>query len=63
METPSLKKVAARKAAKTTVRHTARGTVSKLRREPMRSATLLAIGAIAGLVAGLLLSRNGSGER
>jgi len=62
MKTPSLKKAAARKAAKTTVRHTAHGAASKLRREPMRTATLLGIGALTGLLVGLLLSRNGAAE-
>lgn len=57
MRKPSLKKAAARKAAKTTAKHTARGIFSKLRRDPMRSTTLLAVGALAGAFAGWLLGR------
>ena len=62
MKTPSLKKAAAHKAARTTVRHTVHGTASKLRREPMRTATLLGVGALAGLFAGWLLARSGAPE-
>lgn len=62
MKTPSLKRAMARKVVKTTARHTAHGTASKLRRDPVRSMTLLSIGMLAGLLAGWLLSRNGSGE-
>lgn len=43
-----------RKAVKATVRHSVRGTVSKARREPPRTLTLLGLGAIAGAVAGWL---------
>jgi hypothetical protein len=48
----SIKTRLAGKAAKTTARHTARGTASKLRRDPLRSGTLLGIGCAAGFVAG-----------
>lgn len=45
---PSLKKAIARKAAKSTAKHTAHGTASKLKRNPLRSVTLLAAGALLG---------------
>jgi hypothetical protein len=57
MEKPSIKKIVARKAAKTTAKHTAHGAVSKLRREPIRAAALLTIGSVVGAVAGRLLTR------
>jgi hypothetical protein len=57
MNTPSLKKTLARKAVKTTAKHSVHGTASKLKRSPVRSTTLLAIGAVAGLVAGWRLAR------
>jgi hypothetical protein len=45
---PSLKKVVARKAVKSTAKHTAHGTVSKLKRDPLRAVTLLGAGALLG---------------
>ena len=48
----SLKSAVARKAAKATVRHTAHGTASKLRRSPMRATTLLTLGGVLGFLAG-----------
>jgi hypothetical protein len=60
MKTLSMKKVVARKAAKATVKHTAYGTASRLKRSPMRAVTLLAIGALIGVLAGWLLARGGS---
>ena len=53
----SIKSRFARKAVKSTARHTARGTGSKLKRDPMRSGTLLAIGGAVGLLAGWLIAR------
>lgn len=59
----SIKQKIARKAVKTTAKHTARGTASKLKRNPMRSTTLLGLGAVVGLLAGWALSRaSGSPE-
>jgi hypothetical protein len=46
----SIKSTLARKAAKSTAKHTAHGTASKLKREPLRTATLLAIGCAAGVL-------------
>lgn len=54
---PSIKKALARKAAK----HTARGTASKLKRNPLRTATLLGIGGAIGALAGWKAGR-GSAE-
>jgi hypothetical protein len=48
----SIKKTLARKAVKSAAKHTAHGTASKLRRDPMRAATLLGLGAVAGWMAG-----------
>jgi uncharacterized membrane protein (Fun14 family) len=53
----SVKKALARKAVKSTAKHTAHGTASRLRRDPFRAATLLGVGCIAGLAAGWALGR------
>jgi membrane protein YqaA with SNARE-associated domain len=55
-----IKKSLARKAVKSTAKHTAHGTASKLRRDPLRATTLLGLGAVAGGFAGWLLGRTGS---
>lgn len=55
---PSLKALIARKAAKATARHGARGAASKLRREPLRAATLLGAGAVVGGCAGWAAGRS-----
>ena len=54
---PSIKKAVAKKAAKSAAKHTAHGTASKLRRDPMRTATLLGLGGALGAVAGWLVAR------
>ncbi|HEV7482536.1 MAG TPA: hypothetical protein VGO13_05505 [Solirubrobacterales bacterium] len=54
---PAIKKTLARKAVKSTAKHTAHGTASKLMRDPLRATTLLGIGCIAGGAAGWLLAR------
>jgi hypothetical protein len=54
---PSIKKTLARKAVKSTAKHTAHGTASKLKRDPLRATTLLGIGCLVGGVAGWLLAR------
>ena len=46
-------KTIGRKAAKATVRHSARGLASKAQRKPLRSIGLLGAGGLAGLAAGL----------
>ena len=58
----ALKSTLARKAVKTTAKHTAHGTASKLKRDPMRAATLLGLGALIGAAAVWLLGRLGSEE-
>jgi hypothetical protein len=47
----ALKTTLARKAVKSTAKHTAHGTASKLRRDPVRTSTLLALGALIGAAA------------
>jgi hypothetical protein len=54
---PSIKKALARKAVKTTAKHTAHGTASKLKREPLRVTTLLGLGGLVGGVVGWLAAR------
>jgi hypothetical protein len=59
----SIKQKIAHKAVKKTAKHTAHGATSKLRRTPVRSTTLLGLGAAVGLAAGWLLGRsNGDPE-
>ncbi len=53
----TIKNVVARKAVKATAKHTAHGTASKLRRDRMRTATLLGLGGALGAVAGWLAAR------
>jgi hypothetical protein len=57
-----IKKKIARKAVKSTAKHTAHGTASKLKRDPLRSATLLAVGCVVGALAGWTLTRVGHDE-
>ena len=58
----AIKKTLARKAAKTAAKHTAHGTASKLRRDPMRTATLLGVGGAIGAVAGWVAGRTATGQ-
>lgn len=53
----SIKQTLARKAVKSTAKHTTHGTASKLKREPLRTTTLLAIGCAVGVVADRLVGR------
>jgi hypothetical protein len=53
----SIKKTLARKAVKSTAKHTAYGTASKLKREPLRATTLLGLGGLLGGVAAWLFVR------
>jgi uncharacterized protein YcfJ len=55
---PSIKKAVARKAVKSTAKHSARGTLAKLKRSPVQAATLLGIGSAVGAVAGWMLGRD-----
>lgn len=52
-----IKSTVARKAVKATAKHTAHGTASKLRRDPIRAATLLGLGGLVGAAAGWLVGR------
>ena len=49
----------AKTAVKSTARHSARGAVSKLRRDPARTGTLLGIGCLIGMLLGAMLARTG----
>ena len=46
-----------RKAAKATVRHSARGLSSKAKRQPLRSVSLLSIGGAVGATVGWFAGR------
>jgi hypothetical protein len=58
----SVKTKLARQAVKTTAKHTTRGAASKIARKPLRSITLLAIGAALGGLVGWLIGRSGGDE-
>ena len=58
----SVKTKLARQAVKKTAKHTAHGALSKLERKPMRTATLLAIGAAIGGLVGWLIGRSGGSD-
>lgn len=58
----ALKSMVARKAVRTTAKHTAHGAASKLKRDPVRTTTLLGLGAAIAAAAVWLLGRlTGSG--
>jgi hypothetical protein len=57
----TIKKTLARQAVKTTARHSARGTASKLKRDPMRAVTLLSLGGVLGALAGWMAGRSTAG--
>lgn len=59
---PKMKKALARRAVKTTARHTAHGTASKLKRNPVRAVTLLSLGAVVGALGGWIAG-HGAAER
>ena len=54
----AIKSKLARKAAKSTAKHTAHGTASKLRRDPLRSTTLLVVGLAVGVLIGRGVGRD-----
>jgi hypothetical protein len=58
----SVKAKLARKAVKTPAKHTAHGATSKFTRQPFRSITLLALGAVVGGLVGWLIGRSGGDE-
>lgn len=57
-----VKRKLARKAVKSTAKHTAHGTASKLKREPVRTATLLGVGVFIGAFVAWLLGRDSGHE-
>jgi hypothetical protein len=54
---PSIKKSFARKAVRSTAKHTAHGAASKLKRDPLRTTTLLGLGGLAGIAVGWIAAR------
>jgi hypothetical protein len=58
MKAPALKKTIARKAIKTTAKHSAHGALAKAKREPIRAITLLGLGCLAGGMAGWMAARS-----
>jgi hypothetical protein len=57
----AIKNTLARKAVKATAKHTAHGTAAKLKRDPLRTATLLGLGGAVGAAAGWLAGRSSAG--
>lgn len=53
----AIKQKLARKAVKTTAKHSAHGTVSKMKREPARATTLLGAGLLIGALIGWAVAR------
>jgi hypothetical protein len=53
----SIQKRIGRKAVKATARHSVRGLGSKAQRRPLRSATLLTVGSVVGLLTGWFAGR------
>ncbi|HVD41711.1 MAG TPA: hypothetical protein VNC16_12010 [Solirubrobacterales bacterium] len=56
----AIKKNLTKKVAKAAAKHTAHGTASKLKRDPMRAATLLGLGGALGAAAGWMAARSAS---
>jgi hypothetical protein len=54
----AIKQTIARKAVKATAKHSARGTASKVKRDPVRAVTLLGVGGLIGALAGWMLGRS-----
>lgn len=55
---PAIKNTLARKAVKATAKHSAHGAASKLKRNPMRAATLLGVGGAVGALLGWMAGRS-----
>jgi hypothetical protein len=53
----ALTRTIGKKAVKATARHSVRGTASKAKRQPLRSATLLSVGGAFGAMAGWVAGR------
>ncbi len=58
----ALKTKLAKKAVKTTAKHTAHGAGSKIKRDPMRATTLIGLGVLLGAAAVWLLGKAGGSE-
>ncbi len=58
----AIKKTLARKVAKVAAKHTANGAASKLKRDPVRAATLLGLGGLLGAMAGWMAGRSATGQ-
>jgi membrane protein YqaA with SNARE-associated domain len=58
---PAIKKTLTRKAAKSAAKHTAHGTASKFKRNPIRAVTLLSLGGAVGALAGWMIGRSATG--
>jgi hypothetical protein len=54
---PKLSRKVERKAAKATVKHSARGLSSKAKRRPLRSVSLLSLGGAVGATVGWFAGR------
>jgi hypothetical protein len=54
----SIKAAVARRAVKATAKHSAHGTASKLKRDPLRTTTLLGLGAAMGALAAWTAGRH-----
>lgn len=54
----AIRSTLARKAMKATAKHSARGTASKLKRDPIRAVALLGLGGALGALAGWMAGRN-----
>jgi hypothetical protein len=57
----AIKNSLARKAVKATAKHSAHGTASKLKRDPVRAVTLLSVGGALGALAGWVAGRSAAG--
>lgn len=53
----AIKNIIARKAVKATAKHSAHGTAAKIKRDPVRAATLLGLGGAVGALAGFMAGR------
>jgi hypothetical protein len=58
----AIKRTFTRKAAKSAAKHTARGSASKLKRNPVRTVTLLGLGGAIGALAGWMAGRTAAGS-
>ena len=58
----AIKSAIARKAVKATAKHSAHGAASKLKRDPVRVATLLGLGGAFGALAGFMAGRSAASQ-